>query len=184
MKLPKGTIFASVVLSLCILFLGAGAGAAGASPSDGNSAGWQIGAQQGTISGEQAPPGNGGGISPGGQKQMPPGQRDNRTALMQGAPGFFDRGNMTLIDNRTPIELDNRTLPLDGTHPMHGNMTRDNRTPPDFNATEPLGNSPNSNVNEPGQSAGAGRGDGANTGQKSPIDELIEALSRFFNKSS
>lgn len=64
MKLPQGSIFISVVISVCILVLGAGAGAAGTPPADGTSPGWQIGAQQGMYGGEHAPPGNGGQIPP------------------------------------------------------------------------------------------------------------------------
>jgi hypothetical protein len=177
MKMPKGTIFVSVALSVCILVMGA-AGAAGTLPSDGNAPAWQFGA-------ENSQAGDAGAMRPGGQNQAPPGQRDNSTAPgsggsdMNGSPEFFDRGNMTPIDNRTPMELGNLTQPLNGTHRMHGNMTLDNRTPMDVNATQPHDNPPAGNG-----TAGAGQGNGTSTGQKSPIDELIEALTRFFNKSS
>lgn len=183
MKLPKGTIFVSVVLSFCILVLGAGAGASGALSSDGNAPAWQIG-------GERTQANDGASMGPGGQNQMPPAHRDNSTAPgpggagMSGSPEFFDDGNLTRIDNRTPMDLDNMTQPLNGTHRMHGNMTLDNRTPPDTNTTHPLDNPHAGNGTQPGQGADGGSGTGADTGQKSPIDELIAALTRFFNQSS
>ncbi len=189
MKMPKGTIFVNVVLSVCILVLGAGAGAAGAPPSDGNNPAVQVVGHQENAGGQGAPglAGPDGRGSSGNDRNIT--RMDNRTPIDFNATRPFggtfpDHGNMTFPDNQTPIYSGSTIIPFNSTSPrLGGMMDKDNRTPvDDNNATQPSGNQPPGNRNT-GQQTG-GQGSGTNAGQQYSIDELIEALTRFFNKSS
>ena len=169
MRLPKGTIFLSIALAICVLTMVAGAVPSGGPPSGGAGPGQQDG------TGGGAPPDQG-------SRGMP----DNSSVSGAGdaggpGPGPFEGGNMTRMQNQTRMDLGNMSVPFNGTFPGDANMTRlqDRERLDAGNASMPFNESAAFPGNGTGPGSGRARTGTETSAQGSPIDALIAAIENF-----